>query len=523
MADPLSAIGGFASIAGLADVSCRLAGSLYKSIQAVKEAPRNIKRLSKSLAQLHSLLQEVDNLVKRYNKSPSVVENGLSIATVQSLLQDCKTELDQVEKATAPFQKDSGLWKDAAKRIKWVVAMREIDRHCQAVDELGRRIGVVLSVVGRYGCSAIDAIYTDLYSQHDITAGEGQKVLQSQVTGVRDIFQAYLTETKDQVSAGLSTLQIGIEQVASTMIQGHDKTRTNLRLSHNRLRRDVLQTGRRNRRGLELIRSEVRDISSFTRSAQRQSSQHQRVLNCSISRVESMLSELSFLRPEPHGKRSKSALAQHSRLDSIMLSLMLMRSSLYSAISQSKSGFPTKVSRDAETFLLDEFERLVAFGHEASALRSHQSFDGVDDDKEPLRLFAAHTSTLNDYYLDVDRFSVTSVTPKKQWRTLSHIDNLGHLELRFQENVGDHNGMPISMVNASFHFTPNLDVHSTGVFALFQKEIQMACKPSISRTLREIRQIVLVDDQVGRPLLTALRGDKLPTIQRMLSSGQIRP
>ena len=37
MADPLSAIASAASIAGLADVSCRLAGSLYRSFRAVKE------------------------------------------------------------------------------------------------------------------------------------------------------------------------------------------------------------------------------------------------------------------------------------------------------------------------------------------------------------------------------------------------------------------------------------------------------------------------------------------------------
>ena len=72
---------------------------------------------------------------------------------MQSLLQDCKTELDEVEKITAPFRKDSNLLKDAANRIKWVVEMREIDRHYQAVDELGRRIGVALSVVGRYAYS----------------------------------------------------------------------------------------------------------------------------------------------------------------------------------------------------------------------------------------------------------------------------------------------------------------------------------------------------------------------------------
>ena len=151
MGDPLSAVTSAASIAGLAEVSCRLAGSLFKSFQAIKEAPRNIWRLSKELEQLHCLLQEVDSLVKRYNSSQ--LENRLSIATVHSLLQDCKTELYEVEETTAPFRTDSSQLRDAAKRIRWVVGKPEIDRHRQALDGLGRRLGVALSVFGRYGYS----------------------------------------------------------------------------------------------------------------------------------------------------------------------------------------------------------------------------------------------------------------------------------------------------------------------------------------------------------------------------------
>lgn len=147
MGDPLSAIASAASIARLAEVSCRLASSLFKSFQAIKEAPQSIRRLSNELQQLHCLLQEIDNLVKRHNSSQ--FENGPSITTVQSLLQDCKTELDEVVETTAPFRTDSSLLEDAVKRIRWVARMPKIERHCQAVDALGRCLGVALSVFGR--------------------------------------------------------------------------------------------------------------------------------------------------------------------------------------------------------------------------------------------------------------------------------------------------------------------------------------------------------------------------------------
>ena len=95
-----------------------------------------------------------------------------------------------------------------------------------------------------------------------------------------------------------------------------------------------------------------------------------------------MLSDLSSLRLVPRGNRPKFALAQHSRLDSIMLSFMLMRSSLYSVVSQLNSAVSENVSKDAARFLVDEYEKLVAFGHEASALRRRRSFEGLDDDDE---------------------------------------------------------------------------------------------------------------------------------------------
>lgn len=79
------------------------------------------------------------------------------------------------------------------------------------------------------------------------------------------------------------------------------------------------------------------------------------------------------------------------------------------------------------------------------------------------------------------------------------------------------------MVNASSRFAPSENIHSTGIFTSFQKEMQMASKPSIGRTLWEIRPITNADVGDGRFLVTALWKDDLPSVQRLLSSGLIRP
>ena len=346
--------------------------------------------------------------------------------------------------------------------------------------------------------------------------------MHSQIIDVRDIFQASLKETRNQVSTELDTVRNDIEQVISKIILSQDEINTSQRMRHDRLHWDVLQTGNRGTRGLEGIRNDIRDVSILTRKIQRQNTLHGRGLYRSINHIESMLSELSAMRLEPQGNRPQSALVQQSCLDSIMLSLMLMRSSIYCTGSHMKSAICAKASGDVGEFLLDEFEKLVTFIREASELHNRQSLNKVDGDSNRLPQFPTNTATLRNYSLNADHFLFSNVNSKKQWRRISHCA-LGRLDVRFEEKTEARNLMPTSIVIASFHFIPNLNFHSTGVFASFRREMQIASKPSISRTLREIRQITRDDDQVGRPLVTALINDDLRCIRYMLSSGQIRP
>ena len=155
MAEPLSVVGSVASIAGLADVSCRLAASLYKSFRAVKEAPKSIQRLSEELAHFHGLLQEVDAVAKSYSTSLSVTNDGMSINTLQSLLQECQTELVSIQNTVITFQKKPNRFKNIANNIKWVHDEEKVEAHYRSLERLGRRVDTALSLTGRYGSPRI--------------------------------------------------------------------------------------------------------------------------------------------------------------------------------------------------------------------------------------------------------------------------------------------------------------------------------------------------------------------------------
>ena len=151
MAEPISVVGSVASIAGLADMSCHLASSLYKSFRAVKEAPKSIQRLSEEMGHFYSLLQEVDAVVKSYSTSLSVTKDGMSINTLQSLLQECQTELVGIQKTVTTFQKKPNKFKNIANNLKWVHDEDTVEAHYRSLERLGRRFDTALSLTGRYG------------------------------------------------------------------------------------------------------------------------------------------------------------------------------------------------------------------------------------------------------------------------------------------------------------------------------------------------------------------------------------
>lgn len=150
MAEPMSVVGSVASIAGLADVSCRLAASLYKSFRAVKEAPQSIQRLSEELGHFHGLLQEVDTVAKSYSTSLSVTKDNMSINTLQSLLQECQTELVRLQNTVTSFQKKPNKFKNIANNLKWVRDEKTVEAHYRSLERLGRRVDTALSLTGRY-------------------------------------------------------------------------------------------------------------------------------------------------------------------------------------------------------------------------------------------------------------------------------------------------------------------------------------------------------------------------------------
>ena len=368
-----------------------------------------------------------------------------------------------------------------------------------------------------------DLVYTEpSHSQHDIKARERYRSIHSQVAEVRNVLNTSAMETRDLVSSKVGTVRSDIEQVAVEVAINQEGLQTSIQTSHDHLYQELSHAGVQTFHGIERIQNDLRDINFLMQHEQQHNLQEFLQMSQSIKNIDSMLSRVLSL----YSGREESLLAcdlvKHPRLEGIMFSLLMMRSSLVSAISELKSNSSLDVSEDETEFLLGEFENLVAFSHEASALRIRQRCIRAEGEDWPSHGSTNHTSMTGNYVLDVDSFSQPIVT-RRERRTSSHADASGRLKLSFGNRAGDVSGRPASILDATFSYVPNQDFHSTGVYATFQKEMRVGFKPSVNRSLRAVRIFPRGMDSTFKHLIEVLQADDLQGLQRMLSCGQIRP
>ena len=368
-----------------------------------------------------------------------------------------------------------------------------------------------------------DIVYTEpSHSQHDIKARERYQSIHSQVAEVRNMLNTSATETRNLVSSKVGTVRSDLEQVAVELAISQEGVQTSIQTSHDHLHQEILHTGVQTSHGIQRIQNDLMDINFLMQHYQQHTLQEFLQMSQSIKNIDSMLSRVLSLYSGREESLLECSLVEHPRLEGIMFSLLMMRSSLVSAISELKSNSSLDISEDETEFLLGEFENLVAFSHEASALRIRQRCIKAEGEDWPCHGCTNHTSMTRNYALDVDSFSQPAVT-RRERRTSSHADASGKLKLSFENRTGDVSGRPASILDATFSYVPNQDVHKTGVYATFRKEMRVGFKPSVNRSLRAARIFPRVMDSTFNNLIEVLQADDLQGLQRMLSCGQIRP
>ena len=352
-------------------------------------------------------------------------------------------------------------------------------------------------------------------SHHDISARENGKYLQAQVGDLRNAMQASAAGTGAQVLTESATIQIRLGQAADELARGQENLDKNLCLTQDNICGQISQSGGTSLQAIGTIRADIRRSNLIHRRNQQRLNRQLRKLNQGRGQLTSMLAQLSSLHLESQ-KADSPDVAQYPGLENMAFLLIQMRGSLNQLISSLQSNLSLKVSDEEVDFFFQEFERLVTFCTESGTFRGHPYADGDDSQ----RLGFNESATKPHYSLGIESRPLPKTMQRRYRRRKSHHSPLGRLEVNFEEIIGHFNDLPTTVQRASFHFVPNRDIHSTGVYASFRKDIRMAHRPRLSRSLREIRVIPL---DVSRQVVEALCADDLPALQHMLSTGRITP
>ena len=313
-----------------------------------------------------------------------------------------------------------------------------------------------------------------------------------------------------------ATMQTVLGQAVDKIARGQDSLHMNVQVIQDNICEQILRSGDTSVRDLGMIRGDIRRTSLIQRRNQLGVNRQLRKLNQGRSQLNSMLTQLSSLHLESQ-RADAPDVAHYSGLENMAFLLVQMRDSVNQMISDLQSDPLLKVSDGEVKFFLEEFERLVTFCSERGAVRNPYLAISDDDQGFKPKNSAAKTAS---YSLGTDIRSLPKTTQRSYQRRKLHCSSLGRLEIQFEEIIGDSDDLPTTVQRASLRFMPDGDTHSTGIYASFRKDLRMAQSPCITRSLREVR-VVQWDAEIQ--LHQALVKDDLPALQRMLSTGQIKP
>ena len=249
-----------------------------------------------------------------------------------------------------------------------------------------------------------------------------------------------------------------------------------------------------------------------------------RVMDSRFTTLESVLSRLPPPNSEEMGNSQDPMLVQCSDIEAATFTLMFLKPKLQNVVSAMLSAGEIGFSKEVSDFLLDGLENLLAFGYQKSLTLVRSGMRGSLSQKVPLAGPINCTLLEGNTTLAYDQ--VSTISPKhirRRWSKRFCFDARGLLDLRFESEDGGCTTLPTSAMRVSFTFLPPTYLSCTGVSASFRQVMRMMREPSISRKLRDFRVIDLDDNGFGSRVLESIQSDDLQSVQRMLSTGELRP
>ncbi|MCJ1252048.1 hypothetical protein MMC30_009286 [Trapelia coarctata] len=292
------------AVVGLADVVLRWTLQLYSFLSAIKDAPKEIKRLIQELTGINALVTEVKVYLEEQKKvSPTTVESQ-ALAEFVSSLEAILGELLALSAASRKL-KGSNSFANAWAKVKWVLEEKQLDGLCRRLESHKLSLVAGLQISGRRA---------ELSHQQDMkqSLAESLNQLTSVIIDESSRSFQYMEDIQAAIRAGNTRIEVAaskLERSTSTL----EKSVPSVSQKHQRtcsLSKRVGNQGSRKAMALQGLRKDIRHLTTLMGELSVVKPMPRSALRYSGGSHQSLLLSLLLLKPQLNGAISSLAMEQ---------------------------------------------------------------------------------------------------------------------------------------------------------------------------------------------------------------------
>ena len=130
-----------ASVTAIVDISAKIASLCFQYSVAVKDAKKDIDRLQRTVTGIKNVLEEVQQLLDRQDKTRLSTTHKLSDS-----LEECHQQLQGLEAQLEPGKTRKAMHRLGARALKWPFTSRQVEKMVVSLEKYEQTFSLALQV-----------------------------------------------------------------------------------------------------------------------------------------------------------------------------------------------------------------------------------------------------------------------------------------------------------------------------------------------------------------------------------------
>ena len=137
----MDGLSGAASIIAVVDISAKVASLCFQYSVAVKDAKRDIERLQKKVIDIKNVLEEVQKLLDKEDKSQLSTTR-----TLLDLLEECHQQLQGLKAQLEPSRRRKAMQQFGFRAVKWPFTSKQVEKMVASLEQYEHTFSLAFQV-----------------------------------------------------------------------------------------------------------------------------------------------------------------------------------------------------------------------------------------------------------------------------------------------------------------------------------------------------------------------------------------